>query len=147
MTLSEQLEALDAKATVTPADRSAAAAYLRKNEKVWIARNTAIMQREADNDPLVQAFARHRIAALRLVESSSVDAQRIAELERIGEAQQAELMDVALRAQELEAENARLREALRACKRATLHGAEEPRANVRFIVEETLHSLKGGTDA
>lgn len=38
----------------------------------------------------------------------------------------------------LEAENARLREALRACRRATLHNASEPRHNVREIVDQAL---------
>jgi hypothetical protein len=32
----------------------------------------------------------------------------------------------------------RLREALRACRRATLHGADEPRQNVREIVDTAL---------
>lgn len=43
-------------------DREAAAAYLKANERYWIDRVTAIFKDEPD--PLVQAFANHRIKTL-----------------------------------------------------------------------------------
>jgi hypothetical protein len=47
----------------------------------------------------------------------------------------------------IDAERARadkLTEALRACRRATLHGADEPRHNVREIVDEAFRSNDHG---
>ena len=67
-------------------------------------------------------------------------ARRVAELEAECAAP-AKLLAVA---QKLEAENARLVEALRACRRATLHGADEPRSTVRQIVDDALEASHVG---
>ena len=53
------------KVMVTQADRDAAAPYAVHNTDIATARlQHAIAQGKHDNHPLVQAFARHRIAAL-----------------------------------------------------------------------------------
>jgi hypothetical protein len=50
----------------------------------------------------------------------------------------ANLVALLNRATAAEAENAKLREALRSCRRAVSNGREEPRRNVREIVDEAL---------
>jgi hypothetical protein len=71
--------------------------------------------------------------------------------DRIGDANTTAIVSLhnaypALRAT-IDAERARadkLTEALRACRRATLHGADEPRHNVREIVDEAFRSNDHG---
>ena len=84
--MAEELEACQ----VTDDDRAAAGAFLRANERFWLDRNGKIMRGEADDDPLVQAFARHRIetyeAAMR--EAAEI-ADGVAKAQRgLGEARQ-----------------------------------------------------------
>ena len=58
------------------------------------------------------------------------------ELASDGDQAAAQVIREALDAQE--AENRRLREALRQCRQAISHGRDEPRRNVREIVDEAL---------
>ncbi len=48
---------------VTQADRLAAAAFLKANERYWIDRVSAIYSGKGDDDPVVQSHARHRLAS------------------------------------------------------------------------------------
>jgi uncharacterized membrane protein len=65
-------------------------------------------------------------------------------LHQAREAEQAALIcALEARATAAEAQVAKLREALRACRRADSGGREEPRRNVREIVDEALETDNG----
>ena len=168
--LADRIEALDV-VEVTQADREAAADVWRD----YIARIGEVMAEKAirkgisDDTIIVQAFARHRITALRLAETSAAlpndvaglveDAKQLAECLDYPDARRtvfgliATLTAQARRIAELEAENARLRKTLATIANSFNivgshydHAVQALDALVRSIKTQARAALKGGRD-
>ena len=100
---------------------------------------------DTDTDALVEAMAKAvRLARLLRRGYEPSEAESIVEADpstadEINSARALLPIITAHTAAAVAAETARFTEALRACRQATLHGAPEPRQNVREIVEAILY--------